>query len=108
MTSERAYGTPAALEQALGARIRERYPAEEFQARKSEVAYRRLVARMFATSPDEWVLKGGYAMILRLDPNRTSNDIDVSYVNAAGNTPWHSGRSSGRPSMTSTTSSASR
>jgi hypothetical protein len=84
MTSERLYGTPAALEQALGARIKGRYPADEFQARRSEVAYRRLVARMFATSPDEWVLKGGYAMILRLDPNRTSNDIDVAYVKAAG------------------------
>ena len=34
--------------------------------------------------PDRWVLKGGYGLILRLDPNRTSNDIDASYVAGAG------------------------
>ena len=39
---------------------------------------------MYAADPDKWVVKGGYAMILRLDPNRTSNDIDVSYIDQAG------------------------
>jgi hypothetical protein len=53
-------------------------------ARRNEVAYRRLIARLFARSPDGWVLRGGYAMILRLDPNRTSNDIDVAYIHAEG------------------------
>jgi hypothetical protein len=29
-------------------------------------------------------VNGGFALILRLDPNRTSNDIDVSFVGTAG------------------------
>lgn len=78
------YQSPAALEAALNARIAQRYPKTEFQARRNEVAYRRLVARMFTLEPDRWVLKGGFAMILRLDPSRTSNDIDATYVAEAG------------------------
>lgn len=49
-----------------------------------EVAYRRLLARLFASRPDAWVVKGGAALLLRLDPNRTSNDIDIAYVEEAG------------------------
>jgi hypothetical protein len=30
------------------------------------------------------VIKGGVALLLRLDPNRTSNDIDLTYVAQAG------------------------
>jgi hypothetical protein len=30
------------------------------------------------------VVKGGAALLLRLDPNRTSNDIDLAYVREAG------------------------
>jgi len=82
--SEHRYTTPAALDRAVTDRVRQRYPAGEVAARRNEVAYRRLIARLFALSPDGWVLRGGYAMILRLDPNRTSNDIDVAYVRAAG------------------------
>ena len=81
---DQPYATPAALDQALTDRIKRRYPSVEFHYRRNEVAYRRLVARLFATAPDAWVLKGGYAMILRLDPNRTSNDLDVAFVQAAG------------------------
>jgi hypothetical protein len=78
------YQSPGALERALNDRIAQRYPKSEVQARRNEVAYRRLVARMFTADPDAWVLKGGFAMILRLDPNRTSNDIDATYVAQAG------------------------
>lgn len=49
-----------------------------------EVAYRRLLVRLFASRPDAWVVKGGAALLLRLDPNRTSNDIDIAYVDEAG------------------------
>src|SRR5690242_19755652 len=35
---------------------------------------------MYEADRDRWVLKGGYAMILRLDPDRTSNDVDATYV----------------------------
>jgi hypothetical protein len=80
----RRYETPAALERAVNDRIARRYPREEFQLRRNEIAYRRLVARMFTLEPDRWVLKGGFLMILRLDPSRTSNDVDVTYVADAG------------------------
>lgn len=84
MTDHRRYRSPAALEQAVKDLLARRYPSEEFQSRRSEIAYRRLVARMYETQPDRWILKGGFALILRLDPSRTSNDIDVTYVAEAG------------------------
>lgn len=84
MTDERRYRSPAALEQAVKDLLARRFPAEEFHSRRSEIAYRRLVARLYETQPDRWVLKGGFALILRLDPSRTSNDIDVTYVAEVG------------------------
>lgn len=84
MSADRRYRSPAALERAVLDRLAQRYPAEERGFRRQEVAFRRLIARMYETDPDRWVLKGGFGLLLRLDPNRTSNDIDVTYVDAAG------------------------
>lgn len=80
----RRYRSPAAVERAIADLLVRRYPKNELPSRRNEVAYRRLLARMYAADPDCWVLKGGFALILRLDPNRTSNDIDVTYVGQAG------------------------
>jgi hypothetical protein len=42
------------------------------------VAFDRLVARLMLAQPDAWVLKGGFALQLRLgDRARTTKDIDV-------------------------------
>lgn len=76
--------SPQATRQALSAHIKSRFPAEQRGVRLREIAYRRLLARLFATQPDKWVVKGGAALLLRLDPNRTSNDIDLTYVAEAG------------------------
>ena len=76
--------SPQATRQALTDRIRARYPQQERPQRLREVAYRRLLARIFAVQPKQWVVKGGAALLLRLDPNRTSNDIDLVYVAEAG------------------------
>jgi hypothetical protein len=76
--------SPDATRRALADRIATRYPAAERQRRLREVAYRRLLSRLFASQPDDWVVKGGAALLLRLDPNRTSNDIDIAYVREAG------------------------
>lgn len=76
--------SPQATRQALSARIKDRYPPRERQQRIQEVAYRRLLARLFDLQPHRWVVKGGVALLLRLDPNRTSNDIDLAYVADAG------------------------
>ena len=76
--------SPEATRQALTAKTRARHPPELRGQRLREIAYRRLLARMFATQPERWVVKGGVALLLRLDPNRTSNDIDLAYVAKAG------------------------
>jgi hypothetical protein len=76
--------SPQATRQALTDRVRARHPQHERQRRLREVAYRRLLARLFEAQPDRWVVKGGAALLLRLDPNRTSNDIDLAYVADGG------------------------
>ena len=76
--------SPEATRQALTAKTRARHPQELRGRRLREIAYRRLLARIFATQPERWVVKGGVALLLRLDPNRTSNDIDLAYVAQAG------------------------
>lgn len=76
--------SPQATRQALTDRVKSRHPPERRQQRLREIAYRRLLARLFEAQPDRWVLKGGAALLLRLDPNRTSNDMDLTYVAEAG------------------------
>jgi hypothetical protein len=76
--------SPEATRRGLADRVKDRYPAPERQRRLREIAYRRLLFRLFETQPDRWVVKGGAALLLRLDPNRTSNDIDLAYVHDAG------------------------
>ena len=49
-----------------------------------EVVFRRLLVRLEAADPGRWVVKGGVALLLRLDPNRTSDDIDLTYLHAVG------------------------
>lgn len=58
-------------------------PGSRGPGRLYEVAFRRVLARLEAAEPGRWVLKGGVAL-LRLDPNRTSDDIDIAYLDAAG------------------------
>ncbi len=79
-----AYASSEALGHAIAQRLRNAYGDEELPRRRNEVAYRRLTARLAIADPERWIIKGGYGLILRLDPNRTSNDIDVIYVDAAG------------------------
>jgi hypothetical protein len=64
--------------------VKARHPLDQRPQRLREIAYRRLLARLFETQPERWVVKGGVALLLRLDPNRASNDIDLTYVAAAG------------------------
>jgi hypothetical protein len=76
--------SPQATRQALTDRVRACHPPEQRQQRLRGIAYRRLLARLFEVQPERWVVKGGAALLLRLDPNRTSNDIDLAYVAEAG------------------------
>ncbi len=45
--------------------------------------FRRLIARVFATDPDGWVLKGGQALLVRYSTARHSLDIDLYRANTA-------------------------
>ncbi len=47
---------------------------------RRELAYRRLLARLAAAQPGAWYLKGGLALQLRLDPSRSTLDIDIGLI----------------------------
>jgi hypothetical protein len=54
--------SPQATRRALTARVRARYPQSDRQNRVREIAYRRLLARLFYAQPDRRVVKGGAAL----------------------------------------------
>jgi Nucleotidyl transferase AbiEii toxin, Type IV TA system len=48
----------------------------DLQRIRRQAAFDRLLCRLFAAPDAPWLLKGGYAMELRLKTARTSRDID--------------------------------
>lgn len=74
---------PYASAQAFGAAITDRLkvlaaasgrPASQL---RRQFAYDRLLARLFITEPQEWILKGGVSMIARLSSARHTADVDL-------------------------------
>ena len=51
---------------------------------RSEVAFDRLLARLFARDDAPWVLKGGYALELRMKEARATRDIDLALRHTLG------------------------
>lgn len=45
---------------------------------RRQVAFDRLLARLFREEPSPWVLKGGYALELRFKDARSTVDIDLT------------------------------
>jgi hypothetical protein len=79
--TERRYATPQALRQAITDRLRS-IAKQRSDATLGDLqrrfAYDRLLARVFAVDPDQWVLKGAAAMLARLPTAaRHSKDIDL-------------------------------
>src|SRR5580658_513183 len=77
------YGTAAAFRRGLEDRLQDiaRKEVVDLQRVRRQVAFDRLLARLFqASQPRElpWVLKGGYAMELRIKAARTTKDIDLT------------------------------
>ena len=74
------YTTATAFRQALEARLNDLARRERFdiQRLRRQVAFDRLLCRLFCESAAPWILKGGYAMELRLEKSRTTRDIDLS------------------------------
>ena len=50
----------------------------DLQRMRRSVAFERLLCRLFASGEEEWILKGGYAMELRIQSARMTKDIDLS------------------------------
>jgi Nucleotidyl transferase AbiEii toxin, Type IV TA system len=68
-------------------RIAREHAGDDLEARhvwivrlRRELAYRRLLARLVAADPSRWYLKGGLALQFRLDPSRSTLDIDIGLI----------------------------
>ena len=74
------YKTAAAFLMALSDRLKDksRHERIDIQRLRRQVAFDRLLARLFYIEPSPWVLKGGYAMELRVNHPRTTKDVDLS------------------------------
>src|SRR5580704_15634863 len=79
----KTYATAAAFRRALEDRLQDIAGKEDvdLQRLRRQVAFDRLLARLFqAARPGAlpWILKGGYAMALRIKAARTTKDIDLT------------------------------
>lgn len=79
----KGYATAAAFRRALEDRLQDIAGKEsvDLQRLRRQVAFDRLLARLFHAAqprPLPWVLKGGYAMELRIKAARTTKDIDLT------------------------------
>lgn len=78
------YATPHAFRTALEARLRNisLEQGTDLQRLRRQVAFERLLARLFKDQSAPWLLKGGYALELRLpDQARSTVDLDFSVPN---------------------------
>jgi Nucleotidyl transferase AbiEii toxin, Type IV TA system len=76
----RQYATAAAFRAALETRLNAIATAEkvDLQRLRRQISFDRLLARFFSERHAPWLLKGGYAMELRLRSARTTKDLDLS------------------------------
>jgi predicted nucleotidyltransferase component of viral defense system len=75
------YDTPFAFRMALEARLRTAAQSQgtALQRLQRRVAFERLLARLFVQDDPPWLLKGGYALELRLEERaRSTLDLDIS------------------------------
>ena len=80
------YGTAAAFRIALETRLKSLVRSEgaDLQRLRRQVSFDRLLARLFHGPEVPWLLKGGYAMELRLRLARATKDIDLSLPGGGG------------------------
>lgn len=81
------YQTPRAFRVALEDRLRQKAQAEgvDLMRLRRQVAFDRILARLFAESAPPWLLKGGYTFELRLGSGaaRATRDLDLSIPSLA-------------------------
>lgn len=76
------YGDAAAFRQALEQRLRTRAAGDgaRLARDRKRVAFERLLARLNEVAPGDWLLKGGFALDLRLaDRARATRDVDLDW-----------------------------
>ena len=83
MDEPKLYKTAGAFRTALETRLQTRAQVErtDLQRLRRQVAFDRFLARLFPKGPKgtyPWILKGGYAMELRIRSARTTKDIDLT------------------------------
>ncbi len=80
------YQTPSALRRALEDRLLAlvRREGGDIQRLRRQTAFDRLLCRLFHESNPPWLLKGGYAMELRIQAARTTRDIDLGIRHLPG------------------------
>ncbi|MBX3018779.1 MAG: nucleotidyl transferase AbiEii/AbiGii toxin family protein [Bdellovibrionaceae bacterium] len=78
------YKTAVSFRRALEDRIalKSKEAGIDIQRLRRDVAFDRLLVRLFSMPTPPWVLKGGYAMQLRTDSARTTKDIDLALKDA--------------------------
>lgn len=79
MTNVKKYSTAKAFRVALEARLKQIADDEQIDLQRLRrlVSFDRLLARICQSKVNRWVLKGGYAMELRMKEARTTKDIDL-------------------------------
>ncbi len=80
MKLPRKYPSAAGFRAALEDRLKKLAIVEgiDLQRLRRQVSFDRLLCRLFASPDCPWLLKGGYAMELRLKAARTTRDIDLA------------------------------
>jgi hypothetical protein len=80
MKPPRKYASAAAFRVAFEERLKKLAQEEslDLQRVRRQAAFDRLLCRLFANPNAPWLLKGGYAMELRLKTARTTRDIDLA------------------------------
>ena len=75
----KTYSTAAAFRQALEDRLNAESKAKgiDLQRMRRQVAFDRLLVRLFSDGNPPWRLKGGYALELKLSVARTTRDLDL-------------------------------
>ena len=82
------YATGSAYRQALEERIREIHSEQNipFVRLRKQVVFERFIARLIRYQPNHWVLKGGFALQLRLGMQaRTTKHVDLLNTSSSSN-----------------------
>ena len=74
---DKKYQTAGALLAALSDRLKQKSKKEglDIQRLRRLVVFDRFLLRLFSKTPSPWILKGGYAMELRIRNSRTTKDL---------------------------------